>query len=153
VIVRAPIAIGCLLLVAAPVLADPPPANPTPGPTPAPPAAPFRLTLGDLARPQAGQGHAEFDLGLRQEIWSDRMVRLAYTMSREQASLMRGGPVPPSAADMFIAMPGVGLGSVLAGPFASDWRDLTPEERFGRMTESVVYWSLAVAILSSIHRP
>lgn len=146
-------ALGLLLAAGTALAGEEPPAAPAPEPTAAGPRAPLRLDLGDLTTLQEGQGHAEFDLGLRREMWNDRMTRLAYAISREQAAQMRGAPMPRSATDMLIVMPGPGLGQVLAGPFASDWRDLTPQERFGRMGESVVYWSLAIAILSSMHRP
>jgi hypothetical protein len=147
------VALSLLLAVGAAFAGDEPPAAPTPEPTAAAPRAPLRLDLGDLTTLQEGQGHAEFDLGLRREMWNDRMTRLAYAISREQAAQMRGAPIPRSATDMLIVMPGPDLAQVLAGPFASDWRDLTPQERMGRMGESVVYWSLAIAILSSVHRP
>ena len=39
---------------------------------------------------------------------------------------------------------------VLSGPFASDWNDLTPQEKIGRINEGVVYWGLIIGILSSI---
>jgi hypothetical protein len=147
------VTLGFLLVVAAPVIAEVPPPTPAPeGPIAAPTSAP-RLDLGDLSALQEGRGHAEFDLGLRREIWNDPMTRLAYGISREQASQMRGGAVPPSATDMLVVMPGPDLRQVLAGPYASDWHDLTTQEKIGRIGEGAVYWGLVIGILSSIHRP
>ena len=81
------------------------------------------------------------------------MVRLAYWISREEASQMRGGPVPLTATNLLITMPGADPRLVLAGPFAPDWRDLTTQEKIGRISEGAVYWGLIVGILSSFHRP
>jgi hypothetical protein len=151
---RASLAALALLALATTALAsDEPPAAPTPDTSPPPPPQALKLHLNEIVDLRQERGHAEFDLGLRQEFWKDPMVRLAYGISREQASQMRGGPVPLTATNLLITMPSADLRRVLAGPFARDWSDLTTEEKIGRITESAVYWSLAIAILSSLHRP
>ncbi|HVN32464.1 MAG TPA: hypothetical protein VMT45_10810 [Thermoanaerobaculaceae bacterium] len=146
------VTLGFLLVALASAVAEEPP-GPTPPAPAAAAAARFKLDLANLlALPEEG-GHAEFNLGLRRESWNDPMVRLAYALGREQASQMRFDVMPWTANDWLLAMPGPGLGQVLAGPFASDWHDLTPQEKIGRISEGVVYWGLFIGILSSIHRP
>ena len=144
--------LGLLLLAIAALGVDEPQAVPAPGPSPAPPPRTLKLNLRDLLEVQEGQGHAEFDLGLQREMWKDPMVRLAFFMSREEASQMRGGPVPLTTTNSLVTMPSADLRLVLAGPFAPDWRDLTTQEKIGRISEGVVYWGLIVGILSSLHR-
>jgi hypothetical protein len=146
------VTLGFLLVALVPAVAEEPPA-----PTPQAPAAgaptPFKLDLANLLALPDEEGHAEFNLGLRREFWNDPMVRLAYDLRREQASQMRFDVMPWTANDWLLAMPGPDLGQVLAGPFASDWHELTPQEKIGRISEGVVYWGLFVGILSSIRRP
>ena len=145
--------LGLLLLAAIAPAAEEPPVVPTPDTSPPPATRPLKLDLNELVELQQERGHAEFDLGLRRATWKDPMVRLAFGISREQASQMRWGPVPLTATNRLITMPGADLRLVLAGPFASDWHDLTPQEKIGRISEGVVYWGLIIGILSSLHRP
>src|SRR3990170_8050595 len=145
--------LGLLLLATAALGGDEPPVVPTPDTSPPPATRPLKLDLNELVELQQERGHAEFDLGLRRATWKDPMVRLAFGISREQASQMRWGPVPLTATNRLITMPGADLRLVLAGPFASDWHDLTPQEKIGRISEGVVYWGLIIGILSSLHRP
>ena len=91
--------------------------------------------------------------GPRRAMWDDPMTRLAFGMVREQASQMRWGPLPLTATGRLVPMPGAYPRLVLSGPFASDWNDLTPQEKIGRISEGVVYWGLIIGILSSFHRP
>jgi hypothetical protein len=128
-----------------------------PIPSPAPPRAPektLKLSLKDLVEFQQERGHAEFDLGMRRELWQDPMVRLAMGVTREQAAAARGGlvgaPGPWSATSLLVPMPGADPRLVLAGPFASDWHDLTPQEKVGRVAEQAVYLGLIVGILSNL---
>jgi hypothetical protein len=145
--------LGLLVLAAAALGADEPPVVPPPDTSPPPATRPLKLDLNELVELQEERGHAEFDLGFRRAIWKDPMVRLAFGISREQASQMRWGPVPLTATNRLITMPGADLRLVLSGPFASDWHDLTPQEKIGRISEGVVYWGLIIGILSSLHRP
>jgi hypothetical protein len=39
---------------------------------------------------------------------------------------------------------------VLAGPFASDWKDLSTQEKFGRIAETAVYYGIIVEILRGL---
>jgi hypothetical protein len=142
------VTVGLVLLLGAVAGAQEPPAAPTPSPTPPPPL--LKLSREDLLGAQQETGHAEFNLGLRREMWRDPMVRLAYGMGREQASQMRGGPVPLTATDMLMPGPNFDFRLVLAGPFASDWNDLTTQERIGRVAESAVYWGLIVGLARAI---
>jgi hypothetical protein len=142
------ITVGVLLLVGAAAGAQEPAATPTPAPTP--PPRTLKLNLADLIGAGQERGHAEFDLGLRREMWRDPMVRLAFAVSREQASQMRGGPVPLMATNLFLPAPNVDFRLVLSGPFAPDWNDLTPQERVGRIAESAVYWGLLVALARAV---
>ena len=77
------------------------------------------------------------------------MVRLAYWSNREQASQMRGGPFPLSANALLMPVPAADLRLAFVGPFAPDWRDLTTQEKIGRIGEGVVFWGLIVGFLSS----
>jgi hypothetical protein len=150
---RASLAILALLVLSTAALAsDEPPAAPTPETSPPPPPQVLKLDLNEIVDLRQERGHAEFDLGLRREVWRDPMVRLAFFVTREEASQMRGGPVPLTATNSLINMPSADLRLVLAGPFAPDWRDLTTQEKIGRISEGVVYWGLVVGILSSLHR-
>jgi hypothetical protein len=144
------VTVGVLLLAIAVLGADEPPPVAAPQLSPTPPPRTLKLNLRDLLEVQQEQGHAEFNLGLRREIWRDPMVRLAYWISREQASQMRGGPMPPNANGFLMAFPTADPRLVLAGPFAHDWHELTTQEKIGRVSESVVYWGLIVGILSSL---
>lgn len=140
--------VGVFLLVGAAAGAEEPQAVPTPSPTPPPRL--LKLSLSDLIGSQEERGHAEFDLGLRREMWRDPMVRLAFAVSREQASQMRGGPVPLTATNLLVPAPNVDFRLVLAGPFASDWYDLTTQERIGRIAETAVYWGLIVGLARAV---
>ncbi len=142
--------LGLLLVAIVALGADEPQAVPAPEASPAPPPRTLKLNLRDLLEVQQEQGHAEFNLGLRREIWSDPMVRLTYWISREQASQMRGGPMPLTANGFLMAFPTADPRLVLAGPFAPDWRDLTTQEKIGRISEGVVFWGLIVGIFSSL---
>lgn len=153
-IVRAGFAtVSLLLLAAAAPAADGPAAVRTPETSPPAATRPFKLNLKELVELREERGHAEFDLGLRRAMWDDPMIRLAFGMAREQASQMRWGPLPLTATSRLIPMPGADLRLVLSGPFASDWHELTPQEKIGRIGEGVVYWGLIFGILSAIHRP
>ena len=146
-------AMAAALLLAAAVGAQQPPQAPSATPPPAP-ARTLKLSLKDLVEFQQERGHAEFDLGMRRELWQDPMVRLAMGVTREQAAGARGGlvgaPGPWSATSVFMTMPGADPRLVLAGPFASDWHDLTPQEKVGRVAEQAVYLGLIVGILSNL---
>ena len=80
------------------------------------------------------------------------MVRLSVGVAREEAAARRGGlvgyPAPYSATAMMSLPPGPDLRRVLAGPFASDWHDLSTQEKFGRIAEGAVYYGLIYGILS-----
>jgi len=147
------VTLGLLLLAAAVPAADEPAAVPAPEATPPTATRPLKLNLKELVELRGERGHAEFDLGLRRTMWDDPMIRLAFGMAREQGSQMRGGPLPLTATGRLIPMPGADLRLVLSGPFASDWHDLTPQEKIGRIGEGAVYWGLIIGILSTIHRP
>ncbi len=142
--------LGLLLLAVAALGADKPQAAPAPDPSPAPPPRTLKLNLHDLLEVQQPQGHAEFNLGIRGEVWSDPMVRLTYWIGHEQASQMRGGPTSLAANGFLMAFPTADPRLVLAGPFARDWSDLTTQEKIGRVGESAVFWGLIVGILSSL---
>ncbi len=146
--------LASLLLASATASGQEPPAAP-PSPTPA--AAPARtltLNLNDLVEFQQERGHAEFDLGMRRELWQDPMVRLAIGLAREQSAETRGGlvgaPGPWSATSLLVTVPGADPRLVLAGPFASDWHELTPQEKVGRVAEQAVYLGLIIGILSNL---
>ena len=133
-----------------------------PKPTPAPdgpPAAetqkrPFSLDLHRLLDQQP-PGHAEFNTTVRREIWSDPMTRLAYGVSREEAAARRGGlvgyPLPFSATGVLASYPGPDPRLVLSGPFASDWSDLSTQEKFGRAAETAVYYGIIFELLRGMH--
>jgi hypothetical protein len=144
---------GVLLFAAAASAADEPAAVSAPEITPPTATQPLKLNLKELIELREERGHAEFDLGFRRATWDDPMARLAFGMAREQASQMRWGPLPLNATSRLIPMPAADLKLVLSGPFASDWRELTPQEKIGRVGEGVVYWGLIIGILSSIYRP
>ncbi len=147
-------ALGCvvpLLLVAAAAAAQEAPApTPAPAAAPAPPTQPFKLHLRDLIEMQGERGHAEFDMGFRREWFADPMVRLAYTVGREEASQFRGGPPPITATTFLMSAPRPDMGLVLAGPFGRDWEQLTTQEKIGRMTETAVTWSLFIALARAL---
>jgi hypothetical protein len=112
------------------------------------------LNLNDLIEFQQERGHAEFDIGARRELWQDPMVRLAVGLAREQAAGTRGGLVGAhgawNASSLLVTMPGADPRLVLAGPFASDWHELTPQEKVGRVAEQAVYLGLIVGILRNL---
>jgi hypothetical protein len=145
--------LGVLLFAAAATAADEPAAVGTPEATPPAATRPFKLNLNELVELREERGHAEFDLGFRRATWDDPMTRLAFGVAREQASQMRWGSLPLNATSRLIPMPATDLRLVLSGPFGSDWSDLTPQEKIGRVGEGVVYWGLIIGILSSLHRP
>jgi len=151
---RHALAIVALTFAATPAGAQEP-AAPLPSPTSAPaPARRMTLSLKDLIEFQQERGHAEFDLGMRRELWADPMVRLSIGMARQQEAATRGGlvgaPGPWTATSLLVKTPGVDPRLVLAGPFASDWHELTPQEKVGRVAEQAVYLGLIVGILSSL---
>jgi hypothetical protein len=125
-----------------------------PASSPTPPPRTLTLNLNDLIGFQQERGHAEFDLGMRRELWRDPMVRLAVGLAREQAAAMRGGlvgaPALWTSTGNLVPMPGANPRLVLAGPFASDWNDLTVQEKVGRVAEQAVYLGLIVGILSNL---
>jgi len=138
-------------LVAAVAAADPPPT-----PTPAPDVAERPLTL-DLDRvvgfgPE--RGHAEFDFTPRRDMWNDPMVRLGAAIGREEAAARsgRGISFPPSFSSAYLlaTAPGADPRLVLKGPWAEDWRDLSTQERIGRIAEGAVYAGLIIGILHSL---
>jgi hypothetical protein len=115
-----------------------------------------RLTLGlDPALGETWAKHSEFNPSFRREIWSDPMVRLGFALSREEAAARQGGLVGypvlfVTAGGLQVpAAPG-DLRLVLSGPLARDWHDLSPEEKFGRMTETVVYYGLLFELARSL---
>lgn len=151
---RAALVVLGLLLAVVAVGAEPE----QPAPAPTPPAQTLKLNLDGLLDFQQERGHAEFDLGLRREIWSDPMVRLAMGLAREEAAATRGGLVgadrgPWTATSLLMNMPGADPRLILSGPFARDWHELTTQEKIGRISEGVVYWGLIIGIVSSLHRP
>ncbi len=151
---RHALAIVVLTLAAMPAGAQEP-ASPQPTPAPVPvPARKMTLSLKDLIEFQQERGHAEFDMGMRRELWADPMVRLSIGMARQQEAATRGGlvgaPGPWSATSLLVTTPGADPRLVLAGPFASDWHELTPQEKVGRVAEQTVYLGLIVGILSSL---
>ena len=131
---------------------------PTVPPSPTPAAThpkTVTLNLNDLIEFKQERGHAEFDRGIRMELYRDPMVRLAIGLAREQAAGTRGGLVgaqggPWSATSLLVTIPGAEPRLVLAGPFASDWHDLTPQERVGRVSEQGVFLGLIIGILSGL---
>ncbi len=143
-------------LAAAPAAGQEAPTAP-PSPTPAPaPQKRITLNLNDLIGFQQERGHAEFDRGMRLELYRDPMVRLAIGLAREQAAATRGGLVgaqggPWTATSLLVTIPGADPRLVLAGPFAFDWHELTTQERIGRVAEQGVFLGLLVGILSGLH--
>jgi|NGEPerStandDraft_6_1074524.scaffolds.fasta_scaffold04514_5 hypothetical protein len=137
--------------------ADPPVPAPSPSPSPAerPATRPLSLDLDKLFDLQRERGHAEFDTSLRQVWWNDPMVRLSFGVAREEAAARRGGlvgyPAPFSATAMMSRPPGPDLRLVLTGPFASDWHDLSTQEKFGRIAEGAAYYGLIYGILRALH--
>jgi hypothetical protein len=130
-------------------------ATPLPEPTPTAEASERPLSLGlDRVLDPRERGHSEFDLSLRREIWSDPMVRLAFGIGREEAAARRGGlvgyPVPFTAGSFQAPLPGADLRLVLSGPFAADWHDLSPQEKVGRVAETVVYYGIIFEILRGL---
>jgi hypothetical protein len=123
----------------------------TPGPDP---NRKLTLNLNDLIEFQQERGHAEFDVGARRELWQDPMVRLAVGLAREQSAETRGGLVgshgPWNATSLLVTMPGADPRLVLAGPFATDWHELTPQEKVGRVAEQAVYLGLIIGILRNL---
>jgi hypothetical protein len=148
--------LGSLLAACAAAGAEQP--KPTPAPD-GPPAAetrkqPFSLDLNRLINEQS-LGHAEFNPALRREIWGDPMTRLAYGVSREEAAARRGGfvgySVPFSATGVLATYPGADPRLVLSGPFASDWSELSTQEKFGRAAETAVYYGIIFELLRGMH--
>ena len=140
------ITVGALVLLGVAAAAEEPAATPTPTPAP----QPFSLKLSDLIEAGQERGHAEFDLGVRREMWHDPMVRLAYAVGREEASQVRWGSPPLTATRLLLPSPAMDFRLVLAGPFASDWHELTPQEKIGRVAESAVYWGLIVGLARAL---
>ncbi len=149
--------LASLLIAGATAAADPPVPAPSPSPSPPerPATRPLSLDLGKLLDLQRERGHAEFNASLRQAWWNDPMVRLSFAAAREEAAVRRGGlvgyPAPFSAATMMSLPPGPDLRLVLAGPFASDWHDLSTQEKFGRIAEGAAYYGLIYGILRALH--
>ncbi len=149
--------LASLLLAGAAAAADPPApaAAPTPSPAERPATRPLSLDLDKFFDLQRERGHAEFNASLRQVWWSDPMVRLSVGVAREEAAARRGGlvgyPAPYSATAMMSLPPGPDLRRVLAGPFASDWHDLSTQEKFGRIAEGAAYYGLFYGILRALH--
>ena len=132
-------------------------ADPPPAPTPAPSGVvnrPLTLNLNELIDLRPDQGHAEFNSTARRDLWNDPMARLAVAIGREEAAARTGRgiafPAPMSAANLLITAPGADPRLVLSGPWASDWADLTPQERIGRIAEGAVYAGLLVGILRGL---
>ena len=149
--------LASLTIAGAIAAADPPVPAPSPSPSPAerPAARPLSLDLDKLFDLRRERGHAEFDSSLRQVWWNDPMVRLSVGVAREEAAARRGGlvgyPAPFSATAMMSRPPGPDLRLVLAGPFASDWHDLSAQEKFGRIAEGAAYYGLIYGILRALH--
>ncbi len=128
----------------------------TPAPTPvsqadAQPPQAFKLDLDKLDESLLDRGHAEFEIGMRRFIWQDPMVRLEMAVQREQWRQKYAGLVvglPTSISANFAFQRGVNPRLILAGPFASDWQDLTPQEKIGRIAESATYAGLVIGLLS-----
>ncbi len=132
-------------------------ADPPPAPTPAPSGVvnrPLTLNLNELIDLRPEQGHAEFNSGARRDLWNDPMARLAVAIGREEAAARTGRgiafPAPMSAANLLVTAPGADPRLVLSGPWASDWADLTPQEKIGRIAEGAVYAGLLVGILRGL---
>jgi hypothetical protein len=149
--------LASILTAAAAAAADPPAPTAAPGPAQVeqPAARPLSLNLDKLFALERERGHAEFDASLRQAWWSDPMVRLSFGVAREEAAARRGGlvgyPAPFSATAMMSVPPGPDLRLVLAGPFASDWHDLSTQEKVGRIAEGAAYYGLIYGILRALH--
>ena len=148
--------LASLLVAGAAAAADPAAPAPVPSSRPEQPATrPLTLDLDKLFDLHGEQGHAEFNSTLRRVWWSDPMVRLSYGVAREEAAARRGGlvgyPAPFSASAMMSRPPGPDLRLVLAGPFASDWHDLSGQEKVGRIAEGAVYYGLIYGILRALH--
>ena len=149
--------LASLLIAAASAAAQPP--APTPAADPSSPGLaatrPLSLDLDKYFDLHRERGHAEFDASLRRAWWNDPMVRLSYGVAREEAAARRGGlvgyPAPFSASAMMSLPPGPNLRLVLAGPFASDWHDLSTQEKVGRIAESAAYYGLIYGILRALH--
>jgi hypothetical protein len=126
---------------------------PLPEPTPTAEASERQFSL-NLDRILDQRGHSEFDLSLRREIWSDPVVRLGFGLDREESALRRGGlvgyPAPFTAGSLWVPRPGVDPRLVLAGPFAADWHDLSPQEKIGRVAETVVYYGIIFEIVRAL---
>ncbi len=139
--------------VVAAVAAAEPPATPTPAP-PAVVNRPLTLNLDHLLDTIPEHGHAEFNTDARRDLWNDPMARLALAIGREETAARsgRGIAFPPqfSAATMLVTAPGADPRLVLSGPWASDWADLTPQEKIGRIAEGAVYYGLIVGILAGL---
>ncbi|MDD5563529.1 MAG: hypothetical protein PHQ91_07425 [Thermoanaerobaculaceae bacterium] len=149
--------LASLLIATASAAAEPP--APTPAADPSSPGRaatrPLSLDLDKYFDLHRERGHAEFDASLRRAWWNDPMVRLSYGVAREEAAARRGGlvgyPAPFSASAMMSLPPGPDLRLVLAGPFASDWHDLSAQEKVGRIAESAAYYGLIYGILRALH--
>ena len=133
-------------------------ADPGPTPTPVPEAAkrPFSLNLDQIVAGDNQSGHAEFNLSLRREFWNDPMIRLEFAMNREEAAARRGGmfgfATQYGAGTMPLRLPGVDSRLILKGPWAEDWHDLTPGEKIGRATETVVTYGILFELLRALHK-
>jgi len=148
-----PLAFVLVSFVAAAALA----ADPPPAPTPTPPGVvnrPLTLNLDRLPDLEADHGHAEFDSTVRRELWNDPMARLAIAMGREEAAARTGRgiafPAAFSASSLLVTVPGADPRLVLSGPWASDWHDLTTQEKIGRIAEGAVYAGLVIGILRGL---
>ncbi len=123
--------------------------TPAARPAPSPPQT-FRLNLDKGDQWLLDRGHAEFERGMRQFIWQDPMVRLEMAVQKEQwrqryAGL--GAVLPASISANVAFQQGVSPRLILAGPFASDWQDLTTQERIGRVAETATYAGLIIGLL------
>ena len=151
-LVRTPlVVVGSLLVAVAAAAADPP--SPSAAVEPAKPA--LTLDLNRLFGTDLERGHAEFDGSLRRAIWrDDPMVRLAVAVDREQTAARRGGlvglPPPFSSTTVLVTIPGPDPRLVFSGPWAEDWRDLSTQEKIGRIAEGAAYAGLIVGILHAL---
>jgi len=154
--VLVPVLILGAIVIAQPVAG----ADQAPTPVPAAPAdtprRPLSLRLDHLLDQDATR-HAEFNLSARRVIWEDKMVRLALALEREEAAARRGGqigvPVPMTASSSFLPVQGPDLRLVLGGPLAADWHDLSPREKVGRVTETVVTYGIIFEIVRGLQGP
>ncbi|HUK13029.1 MAG TPA: hypothetical protein VLW17_06975 [Thermoanaerobaculaceae bacterium] len=137
-----------------------------PAPTPAraaqasPAVAPetrtIKLDLDQLIDIDAAFGHAEFNPSARREMWKDPMVRLEYGLAREQWAAQWGGMPnswPPATIGASILLrPPAGPRLIFPVSWASDWEQLTPQEKIGRLTEDALYAGIYAGIIAGILR-